>query len=333
MSEVGWSQLRHTVKRAIRGGAKRAAMTRWVWELAGDCEASKVVELWARKPPELVARDKFKAELARWSVQDMAQKFAFAEQDAAEWKERPRHPRLRRSYWQSGLASQLVQLEMHVRCRACSKCRKVRSRMWYARALVETEQAQRTWFGTITLNSQEHFLAQARARRQATRASLVWEELPPHEQFARLHKQNGLLLQLWLKRVRKQSKATLRFLLVCEAHKSGLPHYHCLVHEQVGSAPVSYRTLSDQWPHGFTNFKLVSDPKQAGYLCKYLSKDARARVRASKDYGQRSVAIGKAVNEVSPETPTHNDTGGLGRSPNLSVDTRALCSIMAIKET
>jgi hypothetical protein len=168
--------------------------------------------------------------------------------------------------------------------------------MWYARALAETEQAQRTWFGTITLNPDAHFMSLARARRQASRRSVLWEDMTEQQQFSAVHRQNGLQLQLWLKRVRKESKASLRFLLVCEAHKSGLPHYHCLVHEQVGSAPVLKRTLKDQWTLGFTNFVLCTDPKQAGYLCKYLSKDARARVRASTAYGQRSVAIAQREN-------------------------------------
>jgi hypothetical protein len=180
--------------------------------------------------------------------------------------------------------------------------------MWYARAINETLQAQRTWFGTITLHPQAAHEGLARARRQATRRGVIWEEMTPAEQFAELHKQNGLHLQLWLKRVRKESRAPLRFLLVCEAHKSGLPHYHVLVHEQDAGAPVRKRTLVEQWKLGFTKFTLVTDPKQAGYLCKYLSKDARARVRASKDYGRRPVVIAKRELETegnadTPRTP------------------------------
>ena len=167
--------------------------------------------------------------------------------------------------------------------------------MWYARAMTETVQAHRTWFGTITLNPHAQFEMLTRARRKARHRGVIWEELNAEEQFRELHHQNGVLLQLWLKRVRKESGAPLRFLLVAEAHKTGLPHYHCLVHEIDEVRPVRHKTLSDQWPHGFTNFKLVTDPKQAGYLCKYLSKSALARVRASSRYGQlRSDTIVKS---------------------------------------
>lgn len=92
-------------------------------------------------------------------------------------------------------------------------------------------------------------------------------------------------LTLWLKRVRKQSAASIRYLLVCEAHKSGLPHYHILVH-QVGEVPVLKKHLED-WPHGFTQWKLVNDlTSTSGYVTKYLLKEARARLRASVRYGR-----------------------------------------------
>lgn len=170
--------------------------------------------------------------------------------------------------------------------------------MWYARAITETMQSTRTWFGTITLHPDAVHQGLIRARRQSARAGLIWEEMTPHEQFRELHKQNGLELQLWLKRVRKQSKATFRFLLVAEAHKSGLPHYHCLIHEQDGGGVVRHAVLSQQWTKGFTNFKLVTDAKQAGYLCKYLSKSALARVRASKLYGQKETLCSDRFHET-----------------------------------
>lgn len=292
MGEIGWNALRNLLKRLAPSSVKREGLTKWAADLGGDCEAPRVLEMWARKPPELLELDKFRLRFVAWQAEEAAKMMV----GDHSWSPPPAVPNRRSSYWTGGPESQPLTLTMHVRCRRCSKCGRRRSRMWYTRALLETEQAQRTWFGTITLNEQNHYLSVCRAERLARRRGLIvdrLEELPPEERFALIHRQNGVLLQLWLKRVRKTSKATLRFLLVCEAHKSGLPHYHCLVHEQVGSVPVSWRTLSDQWEHGFTQFKLVTDAKQAGYLCKYLSKDARARVRSSKSYGQRSVAIVK----------------------------------------
>src|SRR5205814_1472707 len=81
------------------------------------------------------------------------------------------------------------------------------------------------------------------------------------------------------------SAARFRYLLIAEAHKSGVPHFHMLLHEPDVANTVRHATLRDQWRYGFTNFKLVSDPRAAGYIAKYLAKDALARVRASKDYG------------------------------------------------
>lgn len=299
--------------KASRHGT-RASMTRWVWDVAGDCEQPGTVEYWSRPAADdpRSGRAAFKKEREQFAAKTAA-RILMGGPPMYSWEQAPRRPgRSKYITVAPGHAQGLLVVEMHTRCRVCSRCRKVRSRMWYARAINETLQAKRTWFGTITLHPQAAHESLARARRQVTRRGSVWEELSPDEQFAELHKQNGLHLQLWLKRVRKESAAPLRFLLVCEAHKSGLPHYHCLVHETDEMRPVSKRTLQNQWKLGFTNFKLVTDPKAAGYLCKYLSKSAAARVRASARYGQqRSDSIVKREDAFSKQTPTHNDQNPL----------------------
>ena len=94
----------------------------------------------------------------------------------------------------------------------------------------------------------------------------------------------------WLKRVRKQSAAALRYLLVVEAHADGFPHFHLVLHE-TSLAQVSKRTLEGQWHYGFSSWRLIphGEMRQVTYVCKYLTKSAQTRVRASRQYGQLNV--------------------------------------------
>jgi hypothetical protein len=138
------------------------------------------------------------------------------------------------------------------------------------------------------------------------------------ERFAQRHYECSKELTLWLKRVRataavdhRQSArlaesctvsrggrckchpiqefgAPLRYLLVAEAHKTGLPHYHLLIHEYSESRPIRARHLKEQWRLGFSSVKLVAQDegnRRGGYVTKYLAKSAIARVRASVGYG------------------------------------------------
>lgn len=182
-------------------------------------------------------------------------------------------------------------LTMQVRCRKCDKCMAARGYMWSERAIQETLEAQRTWFCTFTLRPEEQYKALCEARR----LNPDFDKLSEDRQFALRHAAISKEVTLYLKRVRKASGAKLRLLLVCERHKSGLPHYHALVHELAGSPPVLYRHLTDNWRLGYSKCKLFDSselytertPREiARYVCKYLSKDARARVRASLHYGK-----------------------------------------------
>jgi hypothetical protein len=97
-------------------------------------------------------------------------------------------------------------------------------------------------------------------------------------------------LQRWLKRIRKNSGARLRYIIIAEAHKSGLPHWHLLLHENSGS--VRKRTLEGAWRHGLSHFRLVdnSDTKTPYYVTKYLTKSVTMpRMLASTDYGRTPV--------------------------------------------
>lgn len=172
----------------------------------------------------------------------------------------------------------------------CDCCRRLKAALWTARAEAEVTTGPRNWFGTLTLSPAMHYQIVTRCRVRLRSGGTDFDSLSESEQFAERMTEIGREVTLWLKRIRKESGATLKYLLVAEAHKSGLPHLHVLMHEQEGSVPVRYRTLSTQWKLGFSKFNLVDGKKAARYVCKYISKDAMARVRASLRYGQQAAS-------------------------------------------
>lgn len=169
-----------------------------------------------------------------------------------------------------------------VRCRKCPECLAYRGRVWTARAVAETLGSVRTWFGTLTLAPDRATQCRMSADSAVTNAI---SDRTPENHFQRMVDFVNPEITRFLKRVRKNSDARLRYLLVAEAHKSGMPHWHILLHEHAGSA--SKRELEAAWRYGFSHWRLVQtqDPRAARYACKYLSKTALARVRASKQYG------------------------------------------------
>lgn len=179
-------------------------------------------------------------------------------------------------------------VELEVACRSCEPCLRARSRLWAARAVAETRVWPRTWFGTLTLAPHESFRTLTVARQQAKLRATPMEGESEQSQFTKHVNAIGPEIGKFLKRVRKNTGATLRYLLVAEPHKSGAPHFHILIHECEGL--VRYDDLKSQWRLGFSAWKLT-DHKSASYVCKYLSKSARARVRASQAYGATPNAL------------------------------------------
>lgn len=179
-----------------------------------------------------------------------------------------------------------LELGMEVPCRKCRRCLIYRSALWTGRAKAEIGMAIRTWFGTLTLDPGEQFRALSIARAEAASEHVDYDCLPEEERFIRRVRVISRDITRWVKRVRKESGARLRYLLVSERHKSGDPHWHVLVHE-TRFQPVRYATLKSQWLHGHSQFKLVNEDAPAAYVCKYLTKvNEGARVRASLRYGQ-----------------------------------------------
>jgi len=179
-------------------------------------------------------------------------------------------------------------IEFETRCRKCEPCLRLRAAYWRIRASAETSAAPRTWFVTLTLRPEEHFKVLCRAASRLRERGEDFDRMDADRQFAERHREVSREITLWLKRVRKASGAKLRYILVAEAHKTGLPHYHALVHECGVDQPVRAAVLKGQWLLGFSQVKLVAqgaETKSASYVAKYLAKSALARVRASQGYG------------------------------------------------
>ena len=130
-----------------------------------------------------------------------------------------------------------ISVIVRTRCHKCAACLKARYWMWRLRAATELSFATRTWFGTLTLSPEAHYHMRCKADLELrAREVTPFDECDADAQFVARHNAIARDITLWLKRIRKQSGASIRYLLVCEAHKSGLPHYHILVHQPSGQS-------------------------------------------------------------------------------------------------
>lgn len=180
---------------------------------------------------------------------------------------------------------------------------------WGARAVSEFQRAPVTWLVTLTLSAESnaYFLARMHAplivRGKTVREARPLAEASEDQRF-RWHAQEvGFEITSYLKRLR-EAKGPLRYLCVTEAHKSGYPHFHLLIHERCPGVLVSadeYKPLKDgkigvhdfafvrtQWESlwGFARYEKCRDENSAYYVCKYVSKEMAGRVRASQKYGE-----------------------------------------------
>lgn len=181
-------------------------------------------------------------------------------------------------------------IDIDVRCRKCRHCLAARAALWRCRAVSELANSTRAWFGTLTLAPEWHHHALCVARQCYALNGDDFEEASEDEQFSARHAVISKELTRYIKRLRKESQAPLRYLLVAESHETGLPHYHALVHESDTEARIGERTLSHQWQWGFSKWR-IAKPASAAYVCKYLAKNARARVRASLHYGNHALSV------------------------------------------
>ena len=178
-------------------------------------------------------------------------------------------------------------LTLETKCRKCKQCLRERQSLWAWRGVEEWQMSSRSWMGSLTWHPDRLFVLVSMTRLRLARGGTDYDTLSKEEQFEELHKTAGAELTLFLKRLRKLSNAPLRYLLVTELHKSGVPHHHMLLHEVSPEKPVRKAFLEDLWTHnGFSHWRLVTDKRAAIYVTKYLNKAKLARVRASLRYGE-----------------------------------------------
>lgn len=190
-----------------------------------------------------------------------------------------------RPYMDVQIGSELhTGIDIEVRCRKCEACLKARAALWRDRAIAETNQSSRTWFGTLTLSPEQHMRCLSIARQIEALQGCDFDAFDHEEQFQLRVAVIGKEITKFLKRVRKESGCEIRYILVAEAHKSGDPHFHMLIHEPHIDQPVRKSVLKRHWTMGFSQWKLA-DVQAAYYVCKYLVKCSMARVRASLHYG------------------------------------------------
>lgn len=206
---------------------------------------------------------------------------------------------------------------LQVRCRKCDWCKKMRERLWTGKAISEWGMAARTWFVTLTFTPENHFLADNSASVRLRKAGADFDLLMQREKFEERTKELGKEITLFLKRLRKGTPQRrfpqFRYLIVAEAHKgrdtgttvAGRPHFHMLIHELVPGSLIDpsetrrsrkdgrYYVWDDafirrQWRMGHSKIVLAENRNAAAYVCKYISKAALVRMRASFRYGAGS---------------------------------------------
>lgn len=206
-------------------------------------------------------------------------------------------------------------LVMHVRCRKCSRCLRRRSNLWAHRARTMIAATPRTWMATFTMSPGNHFIMRARASHRLAQGGTDLNQLSGAEQFSELVREFGAEVTKYIKRIRKNTGANFRYLLVAEPHKSGQPHFHALFHEH-REGELRHAKLTSEWKLGFTKFTLVSCAKAAWYVAKYLSKTIAARVRASLGYGMESTPCGPVRPDGSNVQPPSHTTSQLKPKEN-----------------
>lgn len=263
--------LLNAVARGIGNGAVQLSATTWEWHCEADCQGSFVKEEYALTVSELPGG---------------INKFG--------------NP--------TGAG---VTLTRYSRCNKCENCLRHRRQLWTERAKAEIAASARTWFGTLTLNPEEHSIVGMKCT---------------EDTFENRHRIVGKYVTDFLKRIRK-GKPPIRFMLVAEAHKlalNGLPHYHMLIHEVGVGEYVHRRELEENWRFGFTKWKLLEDRYAAPYLCKYLSKSAQARVRASLHYGSpREVSRSQSI--AMPQRQKRDPNGVLDPREHYHATDQVAC--------
>lgn len=261
----------------------------------------------------------------RQDVHHVRGKFAGDCVDPLEWtyaaspisKTETREHKRKRQHLQDSFMSVTIER----RCDRCEPCLDARRKYWAARAISECKGSCETLFLTLTFKPELQFRYLTECRAVCAEEGRDFDALSVETQFALRVSKAGPEVGKYIKRIRKSSPAPIglggkplpnwRYLLIAEAHQAEgstdtRPHFHMLLHcvwpgfEQkssrlfvpsLGKEVDTWPFLEEQWSAlGYATIRRVTDSKSAAYICKYLSKDSRTRVRASRDpeYGSMS---------------------------------------------
>lgn len=185
---------------------------------------------------------------------------------------------------------------MKVRCRRCEGCLKERRCMWARRAVSEWKQAAsrggRTWFVTLTFRPEVHYRLTTEVRLKFAKDGGDFDAMSWKDRYSELLKEYHAEVDRFLDRVRKGlakrgwGEVKFRYLMVPEPHKSGMIHYHLLIHEASLDQRLVKRRIEAAWGLGFSVIKLVDSEQGALYATKYLGKHHyEGRIRNSRHYG------------------------------------------------
>jgi len=161
---------------------------------------------------------------------------------------------------------------IYTRCRWCEGCMRARQWAWVSRAAHEQVRAKTTWFITLTYGPNR--------RRAVMAAAMAADRHKGSEE--RLVAAAGTYVTTYMKTLRKRG-FEFRYLCVPELHRDGFPHFHGLIHDQVGN--MTWNDVASAWSAGFSVVKVVRDARALRYVTKYLGKAKLGRVRASLKYG------------------------------------------------
>lgn len=309
MGLIAYDRLEGLLASAVSAGnAVMLSPMRWRWDLASHCDSPINFELFGR-PAQWTNDALIKRGVAPRMVRKLISTGLIRPDralDGFRYDPGSDHPLL---------------LELIVPCRRCGPCLRRRAWQWRMKALEEMRAASRTWFLTLTLSPDQHFRVLSVARNACHERSTRFEELSEADQFAARVAACTPDITRYVKRVRKESGAPLRYLLVAERHESGLPHFHALLHEVSAAMPVRKRTLQGQWLLGFSQVKLTTDEAAAWYVCKYLTKELATRVRSSLRYGKTTSVDRRPVAvKLDPHTNTISGVALVGSA--LSMEER-----------
>lgn len=223
-----------------------------------------------------------------------------------------------------------AELNVAAACRRCSGCLDHKRKLWSGRAYGETLRSQRTWFGTLTFRPHLHDEALRLAMGRTWDDGIDYCKLSESKQLAANAEVLYIAVQRFMKRLRKTSG--FRYLCVFEPHKNGLVHFHVLFHETDATRPLRKAQLEEQWRAGLSHWRLVDtgDKRAVFYVCKYLSKEADYKPRASLEYGTiknraspltGSVWMRDAISKLAEVGPKRENTQSIDTTnPQGAVD-------------